>query len=142
ELFFNTHKENIKAFAVLQNNNARKLFLENNLALVCKIAFDCMYAWCIVIDIKEEFSLMELVCRTTKTIQWILELSQNENLDNIECINVFFQRQRFKKELYKFYRDIDNKARRKTDENELELVPNTQVPQSDGEEGTKTGFGS
>merc|ERR1712168_765038 len=69
-----------------------KKFLQENLHLVCEDSANDPVVWCVNLEIEEKHELMEHVAHQVISLQFMLELSKQLDVDPRSTVNTFFYR--------------------------------------------------
>lgn len=126
--FIKEHRESIRKFGMLRKWEDSKKYLQENLHLVCEDTANDLVVWCVNLEIEEKHELMEHVAHQVISLQFMLELSKQLDVDPRSTVNTFFYRMEkakqaedqqyvkgFNEELVAFKDRIRKRAKEKVD---------------------------
>jgi len=90
--FIKENRENIRKFGMLRKWEDSKKFLQENLHLVCEDSANDLVVWCVNLEMEEKHELMEHVAHQVISLQFMLELSKQLDVDPRSTVNTFFYR--------------------------------------------------
>jgi len=90
--FIKENREKIRKFGLLRKWEDSKKFLQENLHLVCEDTANDLVVWCVNLEIEEKHELMEHVAHQVISLQFMLELSKQLDVDPRSTVNTFFYR--------------------------------------------------
>jgi len=90
--FIKENREKIRQFGLLRKWEDSKKFLQENLHLVCEDTANDLVVWCVNLEIEEKHELMEHVAHQVISLQFMLELSKQLDVDPRSTVNTFFYR--------------------------------------------------
>lgn len=90
--FIKENREKIRKFGMLRKWEDSKKFLQENLQLVCEDTANDLVVWCVNLEIEEKHELMEHVAHQVISLQFMLELSKQLDVDPRSTVNTFFYR--------------------------------------------------
>lgn len=96
--FIKENREKIRMFGMLRKWEDSKKFLQENLQLVCEDTANDLVVWCVNLEIEEKHELMEHVAHQVISLQFMLELSKQLDVDPRSTVNTFFYRMEKAKE--------------------------------------------
>jgi len=96
--FIKENREKIRKFGMLRKWEDSKKFLQENLQLVCEDTANDLVVWCVNLEIEEKHELMEHVAHQVISLQFMLELSKQLDVDPRSTVNTFFYRMEKAKE--------------------------------------------
>jgi len=126
--FIKEHRDSIRKFGMLRKWEDSKKYLQENLHLVCEDTANDLVVWCVNLEIEEKHELMEHVAHQVISLQFMLELSKQLDVDPRSTVNTFFYRMEkakqaedqqyvkgFNEELVAFKDRIRKRAKEKVD---------------------------
>jgi len=126
--FIKEHRDSIRRFGMLRKWEDSKKYLQENLHLVCEDTANDLVVWCVNLEIEEKHELMEHVAHQVISLQFMLELSKQLDVDPRSTVNTFFYRMEkakqaedqqyvkgFNEELVAFKDRIRKRAKEKVD---------------------------
>lgn len=126
--FIKEHRDSIRKFGMLRKWEDSKKYLQENLHLVCDDTANDLVVWCVNLEMEEKHELMEHVAHQVISLQFMLELSKQLDVDPRSTINTFFYRMEkakaaedqqyvkgFNEELVAFKDRIRKRAKEKVD---------------------------
>lgn len=90
--FIKENRDLIREFGMLRRWEDSKKFLQENLHLVCEDAANDLVVWCVNLEIEEKRELMEHVAHQVISLQFMLELSKQLEVDPRSTVTSFFYR--------------------------------------------------
>jgi len=90
--FIKEHRDSIRKFGMLRKWEDSKKYLQENLHLVCDDTANDLVVWCVNLEIEEKHELMEHVAHQVISLQFMLELSKQLDVDPRSTVNTFFYR--------------------------------------------------
>ncbi|CAG2115923.1 unnamed protein product, partial [Medioppia subpectinata] len=90
--FIAKNEKKIKHFGLLSKADDCKQYLMANQELVCEETANYLALWCLNLEIEEKHELMEFVAKQVVSMQYILELSKQLDVDPRGCVSAFFAR--------------------------------------------------
>jgi len=126
--FIKENREKIREFGMLRRWDDSKKFLQENLHLVCEDTANDLVVWCVNLEMEEKSELMSHVAHQVISLQFMLELSKQLDVDPRSTVNTFFYRMEkakqsddgqyikgFNEELEAFKERIRKRAKEKVD---------------------------
>lgn len=126
--FIKEHRDEIRKFGMLRKWEDSKRYLQENFHLVCEDTANDLVVWCVNLEIEEKHELMEHVAHQVISLQFMLELSKQLDVDPRSTVNTFFYRMEkakqaddqqyikgFNEELVAFKDRIRKRAKEKVD---------------------------
>ncbi|XP_017758669.1 PREDICTED: hsp90 co-chaperone Cdc37 [Eufriesea mexicana] len=92
KVFVKENEKKLKEFGMLRRYDDSKKYLADNPQLVCENTANYLVIWCINLEIEEKHELMEHVAHQCISMQCILELSKQLDVDPRACVSSFFSR--------------------------------------------------
>lgn len=123
--FVAKNEKKIKHFGLLSKPDDCKQYLMSNQELVCEETANYLALWCLNLEIEEKQQLMEFVSKQVVSMQYILELSKQLDVDPRGCVSAFFARiekadneykEAFEDELNAFKDRIRERARKRLEQ--------------------------
>jgi len=90
--FIKENREKIREFGMLRKWEDSKKYLQENLHLVCEDTANDLVVWCVNLEIDDKHDLMEHVAHQVISLQFMLELSKQLDVDPRSTVNTFFYR--------------------------------------------------
>jgi len=90
--FIKENRDAIRQFGMLRKWEDSKKYLQENLHLVCEDTANDLVVWCVNLEIEEKHELMEHVAHQVISLQFMLELSKQLDVDPRSTVNTFFYR--------------------------------------------------
>lgn len=90
--FVANNESKIKHYALLRKPEDCKSYLLENPQLVCEETANYLALWCLNLEIEEKHELMEFVSKQVVSMQYILELAKQLDVDPRGCVSAFFAR--------------------------------------------------
>ncbi|XP_054159006.1 hsp90 co-chaperone Cdc37-like [Oppia nitens] len=90
--FIKKNEEKLKHFGMLGKPEDCKRYLMENHDLVCEETANYLALWCLNLEIEDKHDLMEFVAKQVVSMQYILELAKQLDVDPRGCVSSFFAR--------------------------------------------------
>uniref|UniRef100_A0A1B6F4F9 Hsp90 co-chaperone Cdc37 n=1 Tax=Cuerna arida TaxID=1464854 RepID=A0A1B6F4F9_9HEMI len=120
--FIKENEKLLKQYGMLRKYDDSKRFLQEHSQLVCEDTANYLVIWCINLEMEEKHELMCHVAHQTICMQYILELSNQMDIDPRACVGSFFSKiqvaepeykKAFEDELQGFKNRVINRAKEK-----------------------------
>jgi cell division cycle protein 37 len=123
--FVAKNEDKVKHFALLRKYDDCKSYLLANPELICEETANYLALWCLNLEIEEKHELMDFVSKQVVSMQYILELAKQLDVDPRGCVSAFFARiqkadkeynEAFEDELKSFKERIRQRAKKRIEQ--------------------------
>lgn len=120
--FVKQNEKLIKQYGMMKRYEDSKTFLLEHHHLVCEDSANYLVIWCINMEMEEKHELMKHIAHQTISLQYVLELGRQLDVDPRGCIGSFFDRiqvadieykRQFEDEIKSFIARIEKRAKEK-----------------------------